>query len=169
MTKPGVYTCNRVVTSEIGMFLQQPHSFGLPTTHGIVLPPMSHASAQALNVSRWRLPDSSKENGIRLQFSVHVGTKRRCVPDRVISIASVVETETAIESGPEMVVARGSDQGLRYIDLGHRPCGEADPQLRLPGSVAAGLFAVSRGASILRVHNVAETIQALRVWQALTT
>jgi dihydropteroate synthase len=47
--------------------------------------------------------------------------------------------------------------------------GEADPQLRLPGSVAAGLFAVSRGASILRVHNVAETIQALRVWQALTT
>src|ERR1039458_4668068 len=72
-----------------------------------------------------RLPDSSKEDGIRLQFSVHVGTKRRCVPDRVIGIASVVETETAIESGPEVVVARGSDQGLRYIDLGHRSCGEA--------------------------------------------
>src|ERR1039458_2781687 len=72
-----------------------------------------------------RLPDSSKEDGIRLQFSVHVGTKRRCVPDRVIGIASVVETETAIESGPEMVVARGSDQGLRYVDLGHRSCGKS--------------------------------------------
>jgi len=46
--------------------------------------------------------------------------------------------------------------------------GEPEPQLRLPGSLAAGLFALSRGAHILRVHDVAETVQALRVWQALT-
>jgi dihydropteroate synthase len=39
---------------------------------------------------------------------------------------------------------------------------------RLPGSLAAALFAVSRGAAILRVHDVAETVQALLVWQALT-
>lgn len=45
--------------------------------------------------------------------------------------------------------------------------GEADPRRRLPGSLAAGLFALSRGAAILRVHDVAETIQAIRVWQAL--
>ena len=32
---------------------------------------------------------------------------------------------------------------------------------RLPGSLAAGLFALSRGASILRVHDVAETVQAI--------
>jgi len=45
--------------------------------------------------------------------------------------------------------------------------GEPDSRLRLPGSLAAGLFAVNSGASILRVHDVAETVQALRVWQAL--
>jgi dihydropteroate synthase len=45
--------------------------------------------------------------------------------------------------------------------------GEADPQLRGPGSMAAGLFALARGASILRVHDVAETVQAVRVWTAL--
>ncbi len=45
---------------------------------------------------------------------------------------------------------------------------EPDASRRLPGSLSAALFAVSRGASILRVHNVPETIQALRVWQALT-
>lgn len=50
--------------------------------------------------------------------------------------------------------------------LGHLT-GEADPRRRLPGSLAAGLFAVMRGAHILRVHDVAETMQALRVWQAL--
>ena len=44
---------------------------------------------------------------------------------------------------------------------------EADPRRRLPGSLAAGLFALSRGAAILRVHDVAETIQAIAVWQKL--
>ena len=51
--------------------------------------------------------------------------------------------------------------------LGRIIGGEADPCRRMPGSLAAGLFAVQRGVQILRVHDVAETIQALKVWQAL--
>jgi len=46
--------------------------------------------------------------------------------------------------------------------------GEADPRRRLAGSLAAGLFAVSRGAVILRVHDVAATNQALKIWRQLT-
>jgi dihydropteroate synthase len=49
-----------------------------------------------------------------------------------------------------------------------RITGEADPRRRLPASLAAALFALAQGARILRVHNVAETVQALRMWQALT-
>jgi len=45
---------------------------------------------------------------------------------------------------------------------------EPDPQRRFPGSIAAALFALSRGAHILRVHDVAETVQAIKVWSALT-
>lgn len=45
--------------------------------------------------------------------------------------------------------------------------GERDPRRRLSGSLAAGLFALTRGAAILRVHDVAETIQAIKMWQAL--
>ena len=48
-----------------------------------------------------------------------------------------------------------------------RLSGEERPAARLGGSLAAGLFAVSRGAAILRVHNVSETIAALKVWRAL--
>jgi dihydropteroate synthase len=33
-------------------------------------------------------------------------------------------------------------------------------------SVAAALLAVERGARIVRVHDVAQTVQALKVWQA---
>lgn len=37
---------------------------------------------------------------------------------------------------------------------------------RLPASVAAALAAVQNGARILRVHDVAATVDALKVWQA---
>jgi len=38
---------------------------------------------------------------------------------------------------------------------------------RLAGSVAAHLLAVQRGARIVRVHDVAATVDALKIWQAL--
>jgi dihydropteroate synthase len=50
-----------------------------------------------------------------------------------------------------------------------RTGGEPDPRRRLPGSLAAGLFAVAQGAHILRVHDVPETVQALRLWGALAS
>lgn len=39
---------------------------------------------------------------------------------------------------------------------------------RLAGSVAGALAAVAHGARIVRVHDVAETVDALRVWQAIS-
>jgi dihydropteroate synthase len=38
---------------------------------------------------------------------------------------------------------------------------------RLPGSIAAAIAAVEGGAQIIRVHDVAATAQALRIWQAI--
>jgi dihydropteroate synthase len=43
------------------------------------------------------------------------------------------------------------------------------PEARLPGSLAAALFAVQQGVQILRVHDVAETRQALSIWRAIAT
>jgi dihydropteroate synthase len=37
----------------------------------------------------------------------------------------------------------------------------------MPASVAAALAAVARGAAIVRVHDVRETVDALRVWYAV--
>jgi dihydropteroate synthase len=37
---------------------------------------------------------------------------------------------------------------------------------RLPGSIAGALAAVAHGARIVRVHDVAETVDALKVWRA---
>jgi dihydropteroate synthase len=40
---------------------------------------------------------------------------------------------------------------------------------RMPGSVAVALAGIAQGVQITRVHDVAETRQALRLWQALNT
>lgn len=54
----------------------------------------------------------------------------------------------------------------RKSQLG-RITGRTDAKSRLGSSIAAALAAVASGASIVRVHDVAETRDALLVWQAL--
>jgi dihydropteroate synthase len=44
--------------------------------------------------------------------------------------------------------------------------GRIPPKERLPGSLAGALHGVAQGIQILRVHDVAETRQALAIWQA---
>jgi len=46
--------------------------------------------------------------------------------------------------------------------------GRAEARHRAPGSIAVALAGVAQGAQLLRVHDVAETAQALRLWQAAT-
>lgn len=46
--------------------------------------------------------------------------------------------------------------------------GAEGPRDRMPGSVAVALAGVAQGVQILRVHDVNETRQALRLWQAST-
>jgi dihydropteroate synthase len=48
-----------------------------------------------------------------------------------------------------------------------RIAGEPEPRRRLAGSLAAGLAASMHAISVLRVHDVAETVQAVRVWRAI--
>ena len=44
--------------------------------------------------------------------------------------------------------------------------GRLEPQQRVVASVAAALLAVQRGAHVVRVHDVRDTVDALRVWAA---
>ena len=45
--------------------------------------------------------------------------------------------------------------------------GHEDPPARIHGSVAAHVIAAQRGALLLRVHDVAATVDALKVWNAV--
>jgi len=46
--------------------------------------------------------------------------------------------------------------------------GVARPEERLPGALACAALAVRDGVGILRVHDVRETVQAVRVAEAIT-
>ena len=60
--------------------------------------------------------------------------------------------------------SRKSSRGAARAAPGQQP---PPPQERISASVAAALLAVERGAAIVRMHDVAETAQALKVWAAL--
>jgi dihydropteroate synthase len=45
--------------------------------------------------------------------------------------------------------------------------GEAPTDKRLAGSIAFALKAAEQGAQLIRVHDVFETVQALKVWRGL--
>ena len=62
---------------------------------------------------------------------------------------------------PRPLLVGWSRKGTLGLITG-RPVGE-----RLAASVAAALAAVDRGAAIVRVHDVAATVDALKVWQAV--
>jgi dihydropteroate synthase len=53
----------------------------------------------------------------------------------------------------------------RAVEASGRPM--PGPQERLPGSLAAVAWAAARSAALVRVHDVAETVQFLAVWQAI--
>lgn len=47
--------------------------------------------------------------------------------------------------------------------------GEKPPEGRVAASTAAAVFAVMRGANVLRVHDVAETVEAVRTYERLAS
>jgi dihydropteroate synthase len=69
----------------------------------------------------------------------------------------------AAETGRPVVIGASRKRFIQAIDERAKDAGKD----RLGGSVAAALLAAQRGAAMVRVHDVAETVQALKVWRAL--
>jgi dihydropteroate synthase len=94
----------------------------------------------------------------------------RIALDPGIGFGKTPAHNVALAAGQRALLALGCPLLLgwsRKSTLGRltgRPVGE-----RTAASVAAALAAVSRGAAIVRVHDVAETVDALKVWRALTS
>jgi len=114
--------------------------------------------------------DVRRELAARVNAAEQAGVRRESIVlDPGISFAKRWEQNTTLlrgiprlaELGFPILVGVSRKLFVRSLPGGDRP------QDRFPGSLAAGLFAVAQGASILRVHDVAWTVQALRLWTVL--
>jgi dihydropteroate synthase len=72
-------------------------------------------------------------------------------------------TRISDEVGRPVVIGASRKRFIQAIDEGATNAAKD----RLGGSVAAALIAAQSGAAMVRVHDVAETVQALQVWRAL--
>jgi dihydropteroate synthase len=67
------------------------------------------------------------------------------------------------ETGRPVLIGASRKRFIQAID--ERAADAAED--RLGGSIAAALLAAQKGAAIVRVHDVAETVQALKLWRAV--
>jgi dihydropteroate synthase len=107
-----------------------------------------------------------------LQLAERGGVRRdRIVFDPGIGFAKLAPHSVAVLRGIRTlrsVLGRPLLVGVSRKSFLGRIANEPDPSKRVAGSIAAGLFALSQGTSILRVHDVRETVQAVRVWHDLS-
>lgn len=106
----------------------------------------------------------------RIEFCIANGIEKpRIVIDPGIGFGKRLEDNLAILANLGTFTSLGCPIliGLSRKSFIGKLVNEAGSDDRLGGSIAGALLAVQKGASIVRVHDVAETAQALRMMQAL--
>ncbi len=106
----------------------------------------------------------------RLAAAEDAGVPReRCIVDPGIGFGKRLEHNLALLAGVGLLGKLGvpvlvGPSRKRFIG---ELTGQGDPQQRLGGSIAACLLARANGATVFRVHDVGETVQALAVAGAI--
>jgi dihydropteroate synthase len=81
--------------------------------------------------------------------------------DQNLSLLRATDMFSSLGAGVLIGVSRKSMIGALTQQL--------EAKLRVSGSVAAALYAVSKGAAVVRVHDVKATVDAIAVWHALSS
>jgi dihydropteroate synthase len=102
----------------------------------------------------------------RVEFAVREGVREdRIDVDPGIGFGKSVEHNLELLRRLDEVVALGLRVVIGVSRKGfiHRLAGAPDPHARVPGTIAANVLALERGARVFRVHDVAEAHQGLAV------
>jgi dihydropteroate synthase len=155
--------------------LSRPGALPLLAAHpaaGVCLMHMRGEPADMAHQANYRdvVTDVLDALAARLREALDAGiAPERVVLDPGIGFAKTAAQNLELLSRQRELLAAGRPLLLGWSRKGTlgqitgRPVGE-----RLAASVAAAVLAVERGASIVRVHDVAATVDALKVWRAAT-
>jgi dihydropteroate synthase len=167
------------IVNDVSGLTYDPRGAGVVAEHGcpVVLMHMRGTPATMGEQAIYRdvVAEVRAELARRVAAAIEAGVRpERIAIDPGIGFAKQAEHSVAVLRGLSEIAGPGSPLlgypllvGVSRKSFIGRLTGEALAERRLGGSLAAGLFAVLRGASILRVHDVRETVQALDVWQTL--
>jgi len=105
----------------------------------------------------------------RAEFAVREGVKEDKIDvDPGIGFGKTLEHNLELLARADEIVALGFRVviGVSRKSFIHKLADVPDPHRRIPGTIAANVLAYERGARVFRVHDVAESHQALRVASA---
>lgn len=162
------------IVNDVTALTHDPAAASVVAAHGcpVVLMHMrgTPADMNGLAVYGDVLAEVTRELAGRLAAAIHAGIAPEAIAlDPGIGFAKLADHSLAVLRGLPTLAALGRPLlvGVSRKSFIGRLSAEPDPARRFPGSLAAALFAISRGASIIRVHDIRETVQALRVWHTL--
>ncbi len=116
--------------------------------------------------------DVTKALQARVEACIGAGLARdRLILDPGIGFGKTLEHNLALLAGLDRIVALGAPVllGVSRKSFIRRLDAQAETaDARLGGSLAAALAGVARGAHMVRVHDVRETVQGLAVWRAIS-
>ena len=162
------------IVNDVSALAHDPLSVGVVAEAGcpIVLMHMRGTSATMYVEAVYSdvVAEVGAELSTRIQAAIKAGVgSEQIAIDPGIGFAKRAQHSLAVLRGLPHLAALGYPVVVGVSRKSFIGAASREPQAdqRLGGSLAGGLFAVLRGASILRVHDVRETVQAIRVWQTL--
>jgi dihydropteroate synthase len=162
------------IVNDVSALAHDPAAAGLVAASGapVVLMHMRGTPATMMSLSHYGdvAAEVTRELRQRLEVAERAGIRRdRIAVDPGIGFAKNGSQNRELMCRLPVLLNLGCPilVGVSRKSLVGSILGGLPPKQRGAGSLAAALFALARGASILRVHDVAETVQAVRVWQAL--
>jgi dihydropteroate synthase len=173
-TMAAALNAGAAIVNDVSALTHDPRSLALVSERGcpVVLMHMRGAPDTMESFAKYDdvVGEVRRELAARVDAAERAGISRACIAlDPGISFAKRWEQNTTLLRGIPRLAELGFPIVVgvsRKLFIRALPGGE-QPKDRFPGSLAAGLFALTQGASILRVHDVAATVQALRTWAVL--
>ncbi|CAE6706785.1 Dihydropteroate synthase [Paraburkholderia haematera] len=146
--------------SECGLCVM--HMFGEPQTMQLLEPDYKDVVSEVRQFLEERVATLKQAGIARARISVDpgFGFGKAVVEDNYALLAHLPDTAPRAEP-PYPILAGMSRKSMVGAVVG-RPAPE-----RVAGSLAAAVCAAERGAAILRVHDVAQTVDALKVWATM--
>jgi dihydropteroate synthase len=162
------------IVNDVSALGYDPASAGVVATRGcpVVLMHMRHDPATMTALAHYEdvALEVTRELAARVAAAEAVGIARASIAvDPGVGFAKTADHNVALLPRLTLLLNLGCPVVVGVSRKGFigRLSGERMTRRRGPGSIAAGLYAALHGAAVLRVHDVAETVQAVRVWRGL--